>query len=146
MKIVIINCGKVKRNIVTTANNMYIGKLFQKSYNYAKSLNPDKIFILSAKYGLLEENEVIAPYDMTLKGKSIKEVKEWSNMVLNQFKEKNIDINTDEFVFLTSKSYIKYILPYVKNYIYPIEHLRVGFRMKFFTEETNKNKESLCII
>ena len=33
---------------------------------FAKSLNPDNIFILSAKYGLIDLDEEIEPYDKTL--------------------------------------------------------------------------------
>jgi Family of unknown function (DUF6884) len=35
---------------------MYISPLFQKMMAYAEGLNPKGIFILSAKYGLLNPN------------------------------------------------------------------------------------------
>jgi cytoplasmic iron level regulating protein YaaA (DUF328/UPF0246 family) len=34
---------------------------------YAERLNPKAIFILSAKYGLLNPNDIIEPYEQTLK-------------------------------------------------------------------------------
>ena len=42
---------------------MYISPLFQKMMAYAERLNPKGIFILSAKYGLLNPNDIIEPYE-----------------------------------------------------------------------------------
>ena len=51
-KIVLISCGKDKCNQRAKARDMYKGSLFKKSLRYAQKLNPDQIFILSAKHGL----------------------------------------------------------------------------------------------
>jgi len=47
-------------------------------HNYTDStLIADKIFILSAKYGLVPEDMIIEPYNETLKDKSTQERRAW---------------------------------------------------------------------
>lgn len=67
MKIALISCSKTKTKKAGKAKDVYIGKLF-KGYYYLAKRECDKIYILSAKYGLLEENDIIDPYNQTLKG------------------------------------------------------------------------------
>ena len=64
--IVFLSCGKTKAKHTCKACEMYQGDLFKKSFEYAKKLNPRKIYILSAKYKLLELDDVISPYELTL--------------------------------------------------------------------------------
>jgi len=56
-KIVLISCSSKKSAHKSKAKNLYISTLFRLSLAYAKKLKPDKIFILSAKYGLLNLND-----------------------------------------------------------------------------------------
>lgn len=65
VKIALISCSKRKQNYTCSAAEMYMpSNLFSLSYTYAKQVS-EKVFILSAKYGLLEENEAISPYEFT---------------------------------------------------------------------------------
>lgn len=81
-KIILISCVSKKLMHKSKAKDLYVSPLFQKSLQYAKSLNPDKIFILSAEYGLLDLSREIEPYDKTLNKISFDEIKEWTNSVL----------------------------------------------------------------
>jgi hypothetical protein len=54
--IALLSCVKSKRSHRCRAADMYISPLFQKMMAYAEGLNPKGIFILSAKYGLLNPN------------------------------------------------------------------------------------------
>ena len=63
---------------------MYISDLFKKSLAYAKK-HADKVFILSAKYGLLTLDEIIYPYEKTLNKMSEYEKKRWAYKVFRQF-------------------------------------------------------------
>jgi len=47
-KIVLISCVSKKLHHKSKAQDLYVSSLFLKNLQYAKSLNPDKIFILSA--------------------------------------------------------------------------------------------------
>jgi len=55
-KIILIQCSKKKLIKPAKAKDLYISPLFKKSLAYAFMLNPDKIFILSAKHNLLPLN------------------------------------------------------------------------------------------
>jgi hypothetical protein len=52
--VVLLSCVKSKRATRCRAGDMYTSPLFQKMMAYAKSLHPKHVFILSAKYGLLD--------------------------------------------------------------------------------------------
>ena len=72
-KIVLISCSSMKSENKCKAQDMYISPLFKLSLQYALSICADKIFILSAKYHLLELDDVIEPYNVTLcRGSSTK--------------------------------------------------------------------------
>ena len=61
---------------------MYTSPLFQKMMAHARSLNPKRIFILSAKYGLLNPDDMIEPYEQTLKTMKLDERQRWAGDVL----------------------------------------------------------------
>lgn len=137
-KIVLISCVSVKLNNKAKAQDLYVSPLFKYGLAYAKSLNPDKIFILSAKYGLLELNEIIEPYNTTLNNMSSKEIKEWSDKVLSKLKNK-IDLNKDQIIFLAGDNYRKYLIPHIKKYTIPLKGLGIGKQLKFLKEKSGKS-------
>ena len=124
-KIVLISCVSKKFSIKSLAKDMYISPLFKYNLEYAKSLDFDNIFILSAKYGLLNLDEEIEPYNETLNSKNIKERKEWARIVLEKLKYK-VDLDKDEFIFLAGEKYREFLIPYLKNYKIPLEGLGIG--------------------
>ena len=83
-KIVFISCVSKKLDKKAKAEDLYISPLFKMNLIYAKSLSPSKIFILSAKYGLLNLEDIISPYDLTLNTMKITEVKSWAEKVRKQ--------------------------------------------------------------
>ncbi len=133
-KIILISCASKKINKKTKAQDLYISALFQKNLQYAKSLNPDKIFILSAKYGLLKLDKEVEPYDKTLNRMRSCEIKEWANSVLSQL-QKVVDLNKDEFVFLAGNNYRKFLLPSINNYKIPMLGLSIGKQLKWLKEK-----------
>ena len=132
-KIVLIPCVSKKLQHKSKAQDLYVSPLFQKNLKYAKSLNPDKIFILSAKYGLLRLDEEIEPYDKTLNKMRSGEIKEWANSVLNQMR-KSTDIENDEFLFLVGNNYRKYLLPHLKHYKIPMLGLSIGKQLQWLSK------------
>lgn len=133
-RIVLISCVSKKLNHKSKARDLYISPLFQKNLKYSKCLNPDKIFILSAKYGLLKLDKIIEPYDKTLNNMSSEEIKEWVNSVLNQLREVS-DLNKDEFIFLAGNNYRRFLLPHIKNYKIPMQGLSIGKQLKWLKEK-----------
>ena len=136
-KIVLISCVSKKINRGAIAKDLYISPLFKYSMAYARKLNPDYIYILSAKHGLVGLNEYIEPYNETLNEKKIHEVKEWAKKVVIQINEK-YDLNKDKFIFLAGSKYRRYILPRLKNYEIPLQGLGIGKQLAFLKNEINK--------
>lgn len=129
-KIILISCASKKLAFKSKAEDLYISTLFRLSLAYAKKLKPDKIFILSAKHGLVNLNDEIAPYNETLNDKTASDIKIWADKVVLEL-EKLTNLGDDLFIFFAGKKYRKYILPHVKNYEIPLKGLRIGEQLQF---------------
>jgi cytoplasmic iron level regulating protein YaaA (DUF328/UPF0246 family) len=133
-KIILISCVSKKLDRTAQAKDLYISPLFKKNLQYATSLNPDSIFILSAKYGLVHIHEEIEPYNVTLNNMPCRNIKEWADRVLNQLKTKS-DIENDHFTLLAGNNYRKYLLPHLKHYNIPMEGLSIGRQLQWLTNK-----------
>lgn len=130
--IIFISCVKNKMDSPCIARNMYVSDLFKKSLLYAEQLDESAtIYILSAKYGLLELNEQIEPYELTLNTMNKKQRKEWSDKVLMQCKEKGISFD-EEAIFLCGKKYREFLMNEFKNSSAPLEHMGIGEQLAFY--------------
>ena len=69
-QIVLISCVSQKLSHRAKAKDLYVSTLFRLNLKYAKILNPDAIYILSAKHGLLSLEQEIEPYEQTLNRKT----------------------------------------------------------------------------
>ncbi|AKB28094.1 hypothetical protein MSSIT_1375 [Methanosarcina siciliae T4/M] len=112
------------------AKDLYISSLFKYNLKYAKSLNPDKVFILSAKYGLIDLEREIEPYDKTLNNMPSEEIKKWADCVIGQLK-KEANPEEDEFIFLAGEKYRKYLLPHISKYQIPLEGMKIGEQLQY---------------
>ena len=133
-KIILISCGSKKMNKRTKAKDMYQSPLFKNSLEYALKLNPDKIFILSALYGLLDLEKEIEPYDVTisnvskqnrLKKPQLKvlnksEKTEWGKKIIEKLTTFS-NIEKDVFIILAGLEYLKPIIPYLNNVEQPLK-------------------------
>lgn len=137
MKITLISCVSKKLDKKEKAENLYVSPLFKFNLNFAKKLNSDKIFILSAKYGLITLEKEIEPYNLTLNTMKNDEIKNWSEQVLNDLK-KQADLEKDEFIFLAGEKYRRHLLPNIKNYQIPLQGLGIGKQLKFLKEHVKR--------
>jgi len=97
-KIVLISCVSQKLSEKARAEDLYTSTLFKLNLQFAKKLNPDKIYILSAKYGLLDLNKKIDPYHVTLNNMPAKERKSWAEGVLKQLNQR-VDLKKMSFYY-----------------------------------------------
>ena len=126
-RIALISCISLKENYECPAIELYSrSPTFRLAYAFA-DIVADDIYILSARYGLVSEDEVLAQYNDTLLDKSEDQKKEWSNNVLVQLKNK-VSLEEDEFVILAGSNYCKYLLSAISNYWLPLEGKRQGER------------------
>lgn len=62
-ELVVIPCGSRKLGRRARAADMYVGSYHRACRRAADALQPDRLLILSARYGLLDLDDVIDPYD-----------------------------------------------------------------------------------
>ena len=132
--IVLLSCVKSKEKSPCKAYDMYISSFFKKKKAYAESLNPNSIYILSAKYGLISLNKDIEPYNQTLKNMKVKERLEWTKDVIQELKQ-NCNLREDKFILLAGKRYRENIIPCLTNYEIPMEGLRIGQQMQWLDRQ-----------
>jgi hypothetical protein len=133
VRIVLISCVARKKETPASAKDMYVSSLFKGAYRYARKLGADRIFILSAKYGLLEETDIIEPYNETLNTKSVAEIKKWSSSILCSLSQKT-DLHEDEFIFLAGEKYRKYLVSSISHYSVPLTGMSIGKQLAFYKE------------
>ena len=133
--IFLISCVSKKLPDKAMARDLYISPLFKLNLKYAQQKKPNKIFILSAKYGLLELGTEIKPYDLTLNEMAAKEIKKWAVRVLKELDRKT-DLNKDEFIFLAGERYRRYLIPSIKNFRIPLEGLSIGKQLQYLKRQT----------
>jgi len=131
MLVVLISCVSKKKVSPSCARDMYVSPLFKGAYKYAKKLGADKIFILSAKYGLIEETDLIEPYNETLNDKRKVEQKEWALKVLSSLSQK-ADLQSDDFIILAGKKYRQYLVTHISKYSVPLSGLSIGKQLAFY--------------
>jgi len=125
MRIALISCTSKKKGYKCKAAELYSESArFVLAYEYAKK-TCDEVYILSAKYGLISEYEVIEPYNETLRDKSKADRKAWSLNVLVSI-QKKFSLDNDEYLILAGNVYIEYLLPYLDKYELPLKGQRIG--------------------
>lgn len=140
-RIVLISCASKKAHHAAKAKELYISPLFAGNLRYARSLKPDHIFILSAKYGLLELDREIEPYDMTLNDMGSAQIKAWAGKILAQLKE-NVDLQRDHFILLAGEKYRKYLTSHLASYEIPLQGMPIGKQLQFLAAQTHESNLS----
>lgn len=127
--VALIACAKQKQDAPCRAAELYApSTLFSLSYAYARRLT-DRIYILSAKHGLVPEDAVIAPYDETLNDMSPEQRKSWAEGVLSQLGQV-CDLRRDQFIILAGRNYYEYLLSGLTNVTLPLGNLPLGKRIE----------------
>ncbi len=124
-KVALIACVSKKASNKSKAKDLYQSPLFKFNLAYAEKWQAEKVFILSAKYGLIGLEEEIEPYNQTLNTMKSIERKQWAEHVLNQLQLKT-DLQKDEFLILAGENYREHLLPQIKKYNLPLRGLGIG--------------------
>ena len=82
---VVTNCTGEKLGVVAPARLLYRGPSVQRVAKAVDEVRahgvPVSLYIISAKYGLVREDQVLEPYDETLSGLPPEEIKGWARRV-----------------------------------------------------------------
>ena len=117
------------------AKDLYISTLFKKTIRFIENDNRfTNWYILSAKYGLIDKNEIIQAYDMTLLNFSNKELEIWSNSILIEIMKRKLD---DLHFFCGEKYHNQYLLQLLElngiKYTLPMKGLSLGKRLQYLS-------------
>ena len=128
--IVCLSCVKSKRPYRSRAEHLYTSPLFRMSLGYARSLEPDRILVLSAKHGVLALSDEVDPYEQTLgrMGKALRLA--WADRVLAQLRA-HADLDDDRFVFLAGARYRENLVPHIRHASVPMEGLLFGEQLRW---------------
>ena len=131
-KIALIGCTSKKQDHTCPAIEMYSkSSYFNKKLKYCKNANIDIIFILSAKYGLLDPDTIIEPYNVFLKNQTKDYKLEWNKRVLEDLRNKT-NMEKDEFIILAGNEYVKDLLEFIPNHYNPVKGLGIGYQSFYF--------------
>ena len=138
-RIILISCVSMKLDRKAKAKDLYISPLFKMNLAYAELLKPKKIYILSAKYGLVDLEDELEPYEQTLNTMKMGQVKDWAIDVIEQMQGK-INFQNDEIVFLAGERYRKFLMPLCRHAKVPLEGLGIGKQLGWLKKKLNHAK------
>lgn len=130
---VLIACASRKLDHAAPAASIYASQLFKLNLAYARSLEPDAIYILSAKHGLLELDRVIEPYEVTLNGMPKAELQAWASSVRAALVHAGASLGSDRFTFLAGRNYRMFLADQMAHAHVPMEGLGIGQQLGFLT-------------
>ncbi|WP_235846892.1 DUF6884 domain-containing protein [Neobacillus soli] len=109
--------------------------MFKKAVKFIEQKGYDDCFVLSAKYGLLIQHDVIEPYDITLNNMRASERKTWSESVLRQID--SLQLNLKQIDFYAGVKYREYLIPVLeeKDIIcnVPLQGKGIGEKLSYYT-------------
>ena len=108
--------------------------LFRKTLKYAEQLKPDKIFILSDKYHVVELDELRGKYEKDLRKESLQERKKWAQNTLKKLQKKGCQLEKDTFIFLTGEIHYENLISSMKNHQEPMKGLKIGEKLHWLNE------------
>lgn len=124
----LVACCKTKLAEPARAEELYCSPLFRKARAYCLA-HYHRWFILSAKYGLVEPGQVIAPYDCTLLDQDRKARARWGLRVFSQLAALGLAGKT--FVAHAGKVYVAPLADKLRIET-PLAGLGIGQRMAWY--------------
>ena len=120
--IVLISCCAKKLDFANYAELLYDSDGFKARLAYARLLDPDGIYVISALHHVIPLTEFIEPYDVCLKDFSPAERKEWARLCLSQLDDIS-DRQKDKYVILAGKDYYEELIKGLVHYEIPTRHI-----------------------
>jgi cytoplasmic iron level regulating protein YaaA (DUF328/UPF0246 family) len=85
--VVLVSCVKSKLEFAAEAKSLYTSAWFVKVRSLVEAAEANWC-IISSRYGVVEPDEVIAPYDFTLNTLGVAERRQWASKVLTKLEPK----------------------------------------------------------
>jgi hypothetical protein len=134
-----VSCVSRKRSSNSVAKDLYVSDWFTKARTLAESTGC-RWRILSAKYGLVMPDQIVAPYELTLNKMGISERREWAEMVFNQL-SRNSRL-PKHVVLLAGARYREFVKPRLDELgirvDVPMAGLRIGEQLQWLGEQARR--------
>jgi len=141
VRIGLVGCVKGKRSQRSRAKDLYTSGLFIKARRYVERCY-DRWYILSAKYGLVDPETIIEPYDETLKDKSVQERLTWSERASEQIHAAFPDPSNLVLFFHAGERYREFLIPRLEDKRYhcevPLKGLGIGEQKAWYKAREEK--------
>lgn len=134
-RIGLVACASKKASEPTEARYLYTSPLFRAASTYVSN-TCDRWFILSAKHGLVLPDQVIEPYDLTLKDVGQSGRRAWRDRVLAHLRElglfgKNAIAATFE---LHAGEHYRRQLERPLRATTPLQFMRIGEQLQWYAQ------------
>ena len=130
----LVSCGAAKLGRAAPAKALYTSGRFQKTRQIIER-EGWSWFILSAKHGLLEPEQEIEPYDMTLNTMSAAERREWAKIVMDTLQPRLAGVRS--VVVFAGEAYRQHLVPELRRrgiaVHVPMEGLRQGQQLAWLS-------------
>jgi len=100
--VTVIQCSDTKLDRPAPAWELYTGNVFRAQRQLAADLGYP-VRILSAKYGVLRPEEIVEPYDLSIRDLTADQQKKWNRHVRDELDA----TNADEFYVLAGRDYVR---------------------------------------
>ena len=109
-RVILVGCVKLKLDTTAPAKELYILPLWHRRRQYAERRG-HQWMILSAKYGLVDPDRRIAPYDVTLGDLPADERRKWGRRVVGQLEDRFDPLAETTFEIHAGSLYCRAIEP-----------------------------------
>lgn len=134
--VVLVSCGAAKLTTPAPARSLYTGSVFRAQRDYAEAIPGRRWAILSALYGLVDPDTVIAPYDLRLTNLSRADRRKWAEKVAAQIDNA---WPTDPIIFTGGRAYRTAVAH--RSHWCPWDDLddaRFGYQISWLQKETRR--------
>ena len=132
--IVLISCSKSKLDKRAPARELYTGTLFKKAVAWAER-HGYEWFVISALHGLVTPNQIIAPYNYSLKQRrGARERELWAYLAISVHLTSHVAKGSHAFLVMPElyRRYVQHELDrQAITYTNPLQHLAIGKQMNW---------------
>ncbi len=133
----LLACSRTKADRPSLARELYVSPLFRAARAYAeRRYGPGQWLILSARYGLVDPDQVLAPYDLSLRQLTARQREAWGDRIAIEL--------TDRFPagtvlwFHAGALYRKAIAPVVVHQVrFPLATLGIGQQLAWYRQHAS---------
>lgn len=132
LQVGLVACSRAKANRPVTARELYVSPLFRAASAYAeRNYGSGRWLILSARYGLVDPDRILSPYDLSLRQLTDRQREAWGDRIAIEL--------TDRFPagtvlwFHAGALYRNAIAPVVLHQVrFPLAGLRIGEQLAWY--------------